>query len=250
MSDNPGGSSGDDILRGIEEILQEAADKRVCVLMSGGLDSCVLASAMADGARSVHPIYIRSNLIWEATELHWVQRFLAALASPQIQTLKILEMPVGDVYRQHWSLTGDEIPDHSSTDEEVYLPGRNLLLLSKATLFCALNQIPLLAIGILKGNPFPDATEVFFSQYAKLASQALDYGLMVLTPFSSLSKMQVIRLGQDLPLHLSFSCIHPKGLTHCGSCNKCAERRRSFRAAGIPDRTEYHSLPELMGHSS
>jgi len=237
-------------LKGIEEILREVAGKRVCILMSGGLDSCVLASAMTGRARDVQPVYIRSNLLWEATELHWVQRFLAALASPQIKTLKILEMPVSDVYRHHWSLTGEEIPDYSSTDEEVYLPGRNLLLLSKATLFCALNQIPLLAIGTLKGNPFPDATEVFFSQYAKLASQALNFKLAVLTPFSSLSKMQVILLGKALPLHLSFSCIHPRGLTHCGKCNKCAERRRSFHAAGIPDQTEYHSLPELTRHSS
>ncbi len=232
----------------VEDILQGASGKRVCVLMSGGLDSCVLASALTGGAQSVHPVYIRSHLLWEAAELHWVQHFFASLASPQIQTLNILDMPVNDVYRRHWSLTGEEIPDHHSTDDEVYLPGRNLLLLSKAALFCALNQISLLAMGILRGNPFPDATQDFFSQYAKLASQALDFSLKILAPFSSLSKEQVILLGRRLPLHLSFSCIHPLGLVHCGSCNKCAERRRSFRAAGIPDQTEYHSLPELTRH--
>ena len=234
----------------VEDILRDATGKRVCVLLSGGLDSCVLASAMTGGAQSVHPLYIRSNLLWEAAELHGVQRFLAALTSPRIQTLRILDMPVSDMYRHHWSLTGEEIPDHRSSDEEVYLPGRNLLLLSKAALFCALNSIPRLAMGILKGNPFPDATEVFFNQYAKLAGQALDFNLEILTPFSNLSKDQVILLGKGLPLHLSFSCIHPVGLTHCGSCNKCAERRRSFQAAGIPDRTEYHSLPELTRHRS
>ena len=218
--------------------------------MSGGLDSCVLVSVLSSQAQSVHPVYIRSNLLWEAAELHWVQRFLAALASPQIHTLNILDLPVGDLYRQHWSLTGEDTPDHHSTDEEVYLPGRNLLLLSKAALFCALNQIPLLALGILGGNPFPDATKTFFDRYAALASDALNFRFKVLTPFSTLSKVQVISLGSSLPLSLSFSCIHPIGLAHCGSCNKCAERRRSFEAAGVADITEYHSLPALTRYDS
>ena len=225
------------------------AGNPVCVLMSGGLDSCVLDAVASSRAEIVHPVYVRTGLLWETAELHWLHLYFSALASPRIQAVKILNLPVGDVYRRHWSLTGEAIPDHCSTDEEVYLPGRNLLLLSKTALFCALNQIPWLAIGTLKGNPFSDATQDFFDRYAEVASHGLNFRLRVQSPFAALSKVQVIQLGRGLPLHLSFSCIHPAGLAHCGSCNKCAERRRSFETAGIVDQTEYHSLPVLTKHS-
>jgi 7-cyano-7-deazaguanine synthase len=229
----------------VEQKLQALAGEEVCVLMSGGLDSCVLAWLVSKYARGIHPVYIRTGLLWEAAECHWLERFFSALASPKIQPACILDLPVSDVYRQHWSLTGQAIPDHRSADGEVYLPGRNLLLLSKATLFCAMNQIPSLAVGTLKGNPFPDATHEFFCQFAAVASLALSFPLKVHTPFSDLSKVEVIELGGDLPLHLSFSCIDPVGLEHCGCCNKCAERRRSFQAAGMSDQTQYRSLPVL-----
>ena len=42
------------------------------------------------------------------------------------------------------------------------------------------------------------------------------------TPYRQMSKVAVIKRGQDLPLELSFSCIAPVGKKHCGRCNKCA----------------------------
>lgn len=233
----------------VEQELQALAGERVCVLISGGLDSCVLASAVSKHARIAHPVYIRTGLLWESAECYWLERFFSALASPRIQPARVLDLPVADIYQEHWSLTGEAIPDHRSTDGEVYLPGRNLLLLSKAALFCAMNRIPSLVIGTLKGNPFPDATREFFCRFGEVASLALDSPLKVHTPFSELSKAEVIELGRDFPLHLSFSCIHPAGLKHCGCCNKCAERRRSFKAAGIADSTHYNSLPVLSKYA-
>jgi 7-cyano-7-deazaguanine synthase len=127
----------------------------------------------------------------------------------------------------------------------VYLPGRNLLLLAKTSLYCALNEIPSAALGPLAGNPFADSTPEFFSRFGEMASLALGFSFTVETPFAKLTKADVIRLGRHLPLELSFSCIHPAGLNHCGVCNKCAERRRSFQEAGIEDKTRYESLPPL-----
>jgi len=46
-------------------------------------------------------------------------------------------------------------------------------------------------------------------------------------------------LGRNLPLKLTFSCISPVSGQHCGRCNKCAERRRAFADAGVPDPTDY-----------
>jgi 7-cyano-7-deazaguanine synthase len=62
-------------------------------------------------------------------------------------------------------------------------------------------------------------------------------------PFAGLAKAEVLRLGRDLPLRHTFSCIRPAGGRHCGRCNKCAERRRGFVAAGLSDPTEYDREP-------
>jgi 7-cyano-7-deazaguanine synthase len=103
----------------------------------------------------------------------------------------------------------------------------------------------MVALGLLKGNPFPDSTPEFFSRFQAAASQALSFELQIITPFADLSKAEVIQLGRGLPLELTFSCINPAGQDHCGACNKCAERRRSFVLAGVVDKTRYHSLPSL-----
>ena len=218
---------------------------KVCVLVSGGLDSCVLAAVLCQKFREVYPVYVRNGLVWEAAELHWVRRFLSALACKTIRPTKEILLPLKDIYKSHWSTTGNRVPDYRSQDRDMYLPGRNLILLTKTALYCALNQLPLIALGPLKGNPFPDSTAHFFTKFQELARQALTFNVRIITPFSRLSKADVIQLGRNLPLHLTFSCVRPIHRTHCGACNKCAERRRSFLRAGIEDRTRYHSLPPL-----
>ncbi|MEI6082954.1 MAG: 7-cyano-7-deazaguanine synthase [Verrucomicrobiota bacterium] len=195
----------------------------VCALVSGGLDSCVMLAELAHRHRRVYPVFIRHGLIWETAELRHLRRYLRAIhAGP----LTVLNSPVD--YGNHWSLTGKNVPGAKTADEKMYLPGRNLMLLSKAAVFCALNKIPVIAIGSLGHNPFPDATPKFFRDFARLAGNALNCQLKVIAPFRSLAKAQVIRRGRGLPLHLTFSCVAPRGGRACGRCNKCAERARAF----------------------
>lgn len=222
-----------------------AKPDRIAVLLSGGLDSCVLMAEVAATTKKVYPVYIRQGLIWEPIERHWVNQFLNAVAIANVEPLREIDLPVMDVYDAHWSTTGQETPNHLSEDREVYLPGRNLLLLCKTALFCALNNIPVIALGPLSGNPFPDSTQQFFTNFEELAGMALAFPLSIQTPFLKLCKHEVIYRGRHLPLQLSYSCINPVGFAHCGTCNKCAERRRSFQLAGVEDKTRYHVLPRL-----
>lgn len=220
-------------------------NRRACVLVSGGLDSCVLLAHLAERGREITPLYVQAGLVWERVELIWLRRFLARLNHPALKPLRRLSLPVEDIYQSHWSTTGQAVPGAHTEDSAVYLPGRNLLLLSKAAIYCSLNRIGVIALGLLKGNPFPDATPAFLRDLARLAGDALTHPLEIVTPFSNLSKAEVIDLGRDFPLELTFSCIRPVGEKHCGGCNKCAERRRSFAKAGVTDGTDYHRRPGL-----
>lgn len=214
---------------------------RCAVLVSGGLDSSVLLSELSAANSAVFPLFIQAGLSWETAELHYLRRFLKTIAKPTIQPIQLLEMPVTDLYGNHWSMSGHHVPDAASPDEAVFLPGRNVLLLAKAMLWCHLRGVPAVALAVLSANPFPDATPAFFKTYADAVNQAVTGQVQILRPFASLKKVDVLRRGQGLPLELTFSCIEPRGLEHCGKCNKCGERRRAFLDAGIPDRTCYAS---------
>jgi 7-cyano-7-deazaguanine synthase len=219
--------------------LPEAA--ALAVLVSGGADSGVLLGESLGRHSAVHPLYIRCGLYWETVELDHLQGFLAALASPSLKPLVILDMPVNDLYAAHWSLTGVGVPGAETPDDAVFLPGRNVLLLSKALLWCHLRGVPAVALAPLAGNPFPDATPEFFEAFRDVVNDAVGGSVQVLQPYRGLTKAEVLLRGRHLPLHLTFSCIRPVNGQHCGACNKCAERRQAFAAAGIPDRSQYSS---------
>lgn len=218
----------------------------LCVLISGGLDSAVALAEAARGPAPVLPVYVRSGLVWEPAEMYWLGRFLPSLEAPALGALEILEMPVGDLYGDHWSLTGRDAPGRESPDEAVYLPGRNLLLLAKTGVLAARRGCRAIVMGPLAANPFPDGRRSFFDRMGEAIGLAmgLEEPLPIETPLAGLSKADVIRRGRNLRLDLTFSCLAPRpDHRHCGRCNKCAERMRGFAAAGVEDPTEYASPP-------
>jgi 7-cyano-7-deazaguanine synthase len=102
------------------------------VLASGGADSAVLVADSARRGAAVQPMYVRFGLAWERVEEAHLRRFLASLpTSLGVRPLVALDLPIADVYGDHWSVSGVAVPDASTPDEAVYLPGRNLLLLAK-----------------------------------------------------------------------------------------------------------------------
>jgi 7-cyano-7-deazaguanine synthase len=216
------------------------SERTLAVLTSGGVDSAVLTADLARQGSVVQPLYIRLGLAWEATEEIYLRRFLDTLpADIRPRSLVVLDLPIADVYGAHWSVSGDDVPDDTTDDGAVYLPGRNLLLLAKSSVWCALHGVETIALGTLKGNPFADSGPEFLSRFGSLVHLGLDRPLEVTTPFATLTKAQVLELGRDLLLEHTFSCIAPVENRHCGRCNKCAERRDGFAQAGIEDRTLY-----------
>jgi len=214
------------------------------VLFSSGLDSAVLGVAEARTS-DVHPVYVSSGLAWEREELAAVERLMAAPAYRAFQPIAQLSFTVEDLYpATHWALRGTP-PAFDTPDEDVYLTGRNVILLSKAAIHCARHGISRIAMGTLAGNPFPDATPEFVSTMARALSLGLGHEVAITTPFAHMHKSDVIRLGRELgvPMELTLSCMNPRDGLHCGQCSKCRERRDAFHEAGIEDPTKYASPP-------
>lgn len=223
------------------------AHRGVVVLASGGVDSAVLTAEFLRDGRAVQPIYVRFGLAWEAVEEAHLRCFLDTLSGSELRSLVTLDLPVADTYGAHWSLGTDDVPDEHTADDAVYLPGRNLLLLAKSSIWCALHGYPTIALGTLKGNPFADSSREFFGDLEALVHTAVGHRLEIATPFAELDKAQVLELGRDLALEHTFSCIDPIGDVHCGRCNKCAERRRAFAEVSIDDATTYATLEGSPG---
>jgi 7-cyano-7-deazaguanine synthase len=221
----------------------ERSGGRVVVLASGGLDSCVLLGCVAELACEVYPLFVRNGHPWEDAEVAALRRFVAALDRPQIRPVAERSLPLRDLLDDHWGARGYR-PGFSDGYRANLIPGRNLALLSVASLFAYVQEAGALALGLLEGSPYPDASPQFFSAFEALFVEGLGRPLSILTPFVRLPKDEVVRIGAALPLELSLSCVNPVDGQHCGSgCNKCAERQKAFALAGIADPTSYQNPP-------
>jgi 7-cyano-7-deazaguanine synthase len=210
------------------------------VLLSGGLDSAVL---LADEATrgDVQPIYVSVGLAWEEAERAMVTRFLSTTpVHGRVRPLVSLSVDMRDVYAAtHWAVQGRP-PSYHTPDEDVYLPGRNIVLLGKAGVFCAAAKIDRLVLGTLAHNPFPDATPEFRASIAQTLSLGLAHPLAIDAPYAGSSKADVVKRGVELgvPLEFTLSCMSPTP-RHCGTCSKCRERHDAFLELGIDDPTVY-----------
>jgi 7-cyano-7-deazaguanine synthase len=203
----------------------------------------------------VHPIYVSAGFAWEAQERAALAQLLSVppLAG-RTAPLVSLAFTVGDLYpATHWALRGTP-PAFDTPDEDVYLVGRNVALLRKAAIYCAPRGLTRLVLGPLAGNPFPDASPEFFDAMARALSLGLAHPIAIDTPFATMEKSDVIRLGVELgvPLELTLSCMSPRPrrgfggqarAEHCGECSKCRERRDAFHDAGVDDPTAYAAVP-------
>lgn len=216
----------------------------IAILASGGLDSSVMLGWVAQTGRRVFPVYIRAGLTWEKDELRTLKRFVRALGMDNVEPVTALELPMGDLAGDHWSMTGRNVPGYRAALSSNYILGRNLTLLSKAAVFCARHAIGEIAMAPLESNPFPDARPEFFRAFARAVELGVGIKLKVRTPFAGLTKADVVKRGAGMPLALTVSCARPtKGNLHCGACTKCAERVEGFAAAGVPDPTLYARRP-------
>lgn len=226
----------------------------IAVLFSGGLDSAVLLAqacarvtggggSAAPGGGLVQPIYVSAGLAWEPAEQAAAARLLQLPPyAGRVLPLVSLAVDMRDVYPpSHWAIRG-EAPAYDTPDEDVYIEGRNIVLLSKASIYMARAGIEEVLLGSLAGNPFPDATHGFFTAMGRALSLGLHARIAIDAPLGATEKAAVIRLGRALgvPLGLSLSCMQPVRGRHCGRCSKCRERVDAFREAGMADPTEYH----------
>ncbi|MGW5721399.1 7-cyano-7-deazaguanine synthase QueC [Amycolatopsis sp. NPDC003865] len=222
--------------------------EHVVVIASGGLDSTVLAYWLA--AR-----HARLTLLsFDYGQRHRIELDHAAeiaqlLDSPH----RIIDLTSLGALLTGCALTDASVavPDGHYTDESMaatVVPNRNAIMLDVAVSVAIAVRADAVAFGAHAGDHtiYSDCRPEFVERFARSA-QAANEGLLVpdfqvLAPFLTLSKTDVVRLGEalEVPFARTWSCYRGQDV-HCGTCGTCTERREAFRGNDITDPTVYRA---------
>ena len=148
------------------------------------------------GVALVAPQSSEGSAIELELRVHWGN----LIARASYRDLVALAVDMTDVYPAvHWARTGSA-PAYHTPDEDVYIPGRNIVLLGKAGVFCGAAGLDRLVIGTLDHNPFPDATPSFRHAMASALSLGMAHPLVIDAPYARVGKAEVIQRDELLAL--------------------------------------------------
>jgi 7-cyano-7-deazaguanine synthase len=221
------------------------------VLLSGGLDSAtVLAVAQREGFRC-HALTIAYGQR-HAVEIAAARRVAKALNAVEHRTMHLDLTAIGGS-----ALTADiPVPrDRPSAELSqgipiTYVPARNTIFLALALGWAEVLGSFDLFVGVnaVDYSGYPDCRPEFIEAFEVVANLGTKAAVekrgrfRIHTPLIRQTKADIIRLGLALGVDysLTHSCYDPDALgAACGRCDACQIRRDGFRAAAVPDPTEY-----------
>ena len=226
--------------------MQPEQQDHVIVVASGGLDSTVLAYWLAAKG-------YRLTL----TSFDYRQRHRVEL-DHAVEIARLLNSPHNmiDLTSLGALLTGSAltdsavaVPNGHYTDasmKSTVVPNRNAIMLDIAVSIAVAEQADAVAFGAHAGDHtiYSDCRPEFVEQFTRTAKVAneglLVSGFQVLTPFLTLTKAEIVGLGDmlNVPFDRTWSCYRGADV-HCGQCGTCVERREAFQNSNVADPTEY-----------
>jgi 7-cyano-7-deazaguanine synthase len=224
------------------------AERRVVAVVSGGLDSTTMAYSLRAQGYAIHAISFDYGQR-HRKELAFAEQMAADMDAPW--TLIDLHAAGLTSILSGSALTDETVtvPDGHYADESMRItvvPNRNAIMLSIACALAVTREAGAVAFGAHTGDHFiyPDCRPEFVRAFETMVNVAVE-GLAqieVLAPFLSMTKTDIVSLGDELhvPFDRTWSC-YKGGALHCGTCGTCFERREAFALAHVADPTVYGS---------
>ena len=221
---------------------------RVCVLLSGGMDS---VTALYE-ARRHHQVVAALSFDYgakhNASELAFARLHAArAGVAHQVVALDF----INELFDSALLRSGAAIPDGhyaEQTMKQTVVPFRNGIMLAIAAGYAESIGAEGLVIAAHAGDHaiYPDCREPFMRAMASAMGEGTYANIQLLRPFIAADKAAIARRGAALGIDyaLTWSC-YKGGRIHCGVCGTCVERREAFVLAGLPDPTDYQQTPAL-----
>ena len=220
--------------------------KNAVVLLSGGLDSMVVAGIARERDYNIYALTIDYNQR-HRRELESAQTIAAAVGAVRHVVLPL------DLTRFGGSALTDDIAvpkDGLGAGIPVtYVPARNLIFLSLTLAWAEAVGARDLFIGVnaLDYSGYPDCRPEFISGFENMANLATKAGaegegFTIHAPLQYLHKADIVReaLRLNLDPGLSWSCYDPQpDGSACGKCDSCRLRLAGFEQVGTTDPVRY-----------
>ena len=217
---------------------------KVLLILSGGMDSATLLAwhlargdevqALSfdygqrhrrelDAAATLTDLY---QVPWDTVE---IRGFAEAVPSSSLTNVS-MATPVG----------------HYAADnmKGTVVPSRNAIMLATAFGIAVAQGSDAVSFGAHSGDHtiYPDCRRPFIEALETALNLGVwyDHQIELLAPFLTLSKIDIVRLGDNLgvPYDMTWTC-YEGGETHCGLCGACQERKEAFAEAEVEDPTIY-----------
>ncbi|WP_326550175.1 7-cyano-7-deazaguanine synthase QueC [Micromonospora sp. NBC_01813] len=224
-----------------------SSQRRAVVVLSGGLDSTVLAYRLSAAGWRLTTLTFNYGQT-HRREIQYAWRTAAALGGVTHRVVNlgdITDLLAGSALTD----SAVEIPDGHYTDPSMratVVPNRTAIMLDIATAHAIATHAQAVAFGGRDAAPtiHPDHRPEFVTAYER-ATRAGNDGYLhpdfqLLTPFTGSTKADIVAEGVTLrvPFADTWSCYKGRA-RHCAACGACVARREAFFVAGVPDPTEY-----------
>ncbi|HEY4978912.1 MAG TPA: 7-cyano-7-deazaguanine synthase QueC [Candidatus Acidoferrum sp.] len=226
--------------------------RKVVVLLSGGMDSCVSAAIAVEshGRENVavlHASYGQRTQQRERRAFEDIANFYD-LKQRMIAELTYFRQIGGSALTDsriavpEHSL--DSAPAHGSAIPVTYVPFRNAHFLSVGVSWAEAIGAGFIYIGAVAedSSGYPDCRPEYYAAFQELIRVGTrpETRIQIVTPVIRMKKDEIIRRGRALhaPLQLSWSCYQGEDLA-CGTCDSCLLRLRAFAQTGVPDPIAY-----------
>jgi 7-cyano-7-deazaguanine synthase len=222
------------------------------VLVSGGMDSCVIAAIANSLGYELAFLHLNYGQRTEKRELKAFNDIadFYNVKKRLVISVEHLKLIGGS------SLTDENIPVEKADLKRTgiptsYVPFRNANMLSIAVSWAEVIGATKIFIGAVEedSSGYPDCRKEFynaFNEVIRLGTKAGVEGrpIRIVTPIIDMKKWEIVKKGIELgaPLHLTWSCYQREDIA-CGVCDSCALRLRGFQLAGVDDPIPYETKP-------
>ena len=221
-------------------------EDRAVVLLSGGLDSMVVAGLAREQGYGVAALTV------DYGQRHVREIEAARFIASRLGIERHVVLPLDLRCFGGSALTDDIAVPKDGVGQGVpvtYVPARNLVFLSLTAAFAESSGARHIFIGVnaLDYSGYPDCRPEFIASFAETARLGTRQGtegapFVIHAPLQHMSKADIAREAERLELDpaWSWSCYDPQaGGLACGQCDSCRLRRKGFAESGVTDTTRY-----------
>lgn len=188
----------------------------IVTLVSGGLDSTVMALLAHDEHIEQHPLFIDYGQLGRDREL-----------SACLGNFKHHHLPLPEVLQLsgYGALFSSGLTDPKKRIfEDAFLPCRNLMFLTVGAAYAYQCGASSVAIGLLDESVslFPDQTRSFIKDASALLAKSLGRYIKIVTPLMAFTKADIVGMARELGVTQTYSC-HAGTEVPCGTCVACRE---------------------------